>query len=525
MQSSTRSARIAFFSVFAASLAAPLTASAEERSSSPLTVVAMKLLPFGMDSSFEGQFDENFFNDYWKSNPEHAIALGHFDFAEHMTIPDAKSRAKSIGQLNKWLSQLHRFDPGSLDEMSRSDWVLLDNAFEAQRWALTEYRAWEWNPALYNVGAPFAIILNSDYAPLEQRLRTLLTRLGDVSSYYSTAKRNLAQPTREHTQLAIDENRHTLKILREDLAQRVAESSLRDNERALFNRRIAAAAIAIEDYVGWLQALEFQFDQRGARSFRLGRELYEQKFAYAVQSGSTAENLYKRALQEKELLLSRMDQLADVLWSKYSPNTAAPADRLEKIAHILAKLETQGTVAQPIAIALSASEPVDSVLDIHTHRSEQPQNAIRNYFGNDITHGGWSTYNALMGIEASSGTPEAWMLVSKTILGATNDTILDYSVHVLDMTEADAMQLLIRESFLSEDAARQRWHRAQLTSVQLVGNFAGFAEIYDLRESLKNEMGSRFDLARFNQQFQSYGCAPVKMIKDFMRPSLIAHVH
>ncbi len=75
-----------------------------------------------------------------------------------------------------------------------------------------------------------------------------------------------------------------------------------------------------------------------ARSFRLGRGLYDAKFAFDNQSGDTADALYARALAEKDLLLERMEGLADQLWPRYFPGDAAPSDTLEKIGRVIGRL-------------------------------------------------------------------------------------------------------------------------------------------------------------------------------------------
>ena len=46
--------------------------------------------------------------------------------------------------------------------------------------------------------------------------------------------------------------------------------------------------------------------------------------------------------------------------------------------------------------------------------------------------------------------------------------------------------------------------------------FAGFSEIYDLREKIKDEEGSDFDLKQFHETFLSFGSAPIKEIKKLM---------
>jgi uncharacterized protein (DUF885 family) len=84
------------------------------------------------------------------------------------------------------------------------------------------------------------------------------------------------------------------------------------------------------------------------------------------------------------------------------------------------------------------------------------------------------------------------------------------------MNESAARQLLVHDAFQSTEEAREKWRRVTLTSVQLTSYFAGYSAIYDLRERLKREQGAAFDLKRFNEQFMSYGSAPVSIIEQMM---------
>jgi len=52
--------------------------------------------------------------------------------------------------------------------------------------------------------------------------------------------------------------------------------------------------------------------------------------------------------------------------------------------------------------------------------------------------------------------------------------------------------------------------------VQLSSYFTGYTEIYALREELKKKEGQDFDLKAFNENFLSYGSAPVKYIRELL---------
>jgi uncharacterized protein (DUF885 family) len=313
----------------------------------------------GTDAAFRRQFGENFFDRYWQLNPDWAIANGYYKYADRLVVPDARARAAHLEQNERWTSELHRFDPNKLSPNVRADWQMLDNEFASTRWAITELREWQWDPAEYNVAEPFALLTSLDYAPLEVRLRTFLERLENVPAYYAAAKANIAAPTREHTQLAIEQNRGALAVFGKELEAQIAGSKLSVAERSMFNQRLAVARAAIEDYVAWLEALDAKLasGEVQARSFRLGRELYAKKFAFDIQSGETAEALYERALAEKEALLNRMALLSDLLWPKYFPNAAPPDDRLDKIVRVIAKLSEHHVPRENLVAAVKEQIP------------------------------------------------------------------------------------------------------------------------------------------------------------------------
>jgi len=555
------------------------------------------------DAAFRREFGDAFFDRLWQLNPDWAIAVGYYKYADRLIVPDDKARAAQLEQDERWLKSLHRIDPTKLSPNLRADWAILVNAFETDRWALTELRSWQWNPSNYNVADPFALLASLEYAPLEQRLRTILARLENVPAYYAAAKRAVANPTREHTELAIEQNRGALDVFGNDLERQAATANLTSAERQSFSRRLAAARAAITDYVNWLAELDARFvsGKEQARSFRLGRDLYGRKFELEIQSGETAEQLYARALEEKERLLTRMALLTDLLWPKYFPNAAPPDDRFERIGKLIMKLSERHVPPEQLVAAvkrqipeleqwvrdhnlidLDASKPlavretplykrgiagasIDSpgpydpgaptyynvtplddlsperaeswlreyndwmlpILNIHeavpghyvqlVYANRSPS-LIKSIFGNGAMIEGWAVYTERMMLESGYGDDKAefWLIYSKWNLRSVCNTILDYGVHVLDMSEADARDLLVRQAFQTPQEAADKWKRVQRTSVQLTSYFSGYAAIYDLRERFKRERGDAFDLKRFHEQFLSYGNAPVGVIRELM---------
>lgn len=150
--------------------------------------------------------------------------------------------------------------------------------------------------------------------------------------------------------------------------------------------------------------------------------------------------------------------------------------------------------------------------------SNQSPSIIKSIFGNGTMVEGWAVYTERMMLENGYGNnqKEMWLMYYKWNLRSTCNTILDYGVHVNNLSKEDAMNLLVNEAFQQTAEAEGKWKRVSVTQVQLCSYFTGFKEIYDFREELKQKEGDKFNLKQFHEKFLSYGSAPVKYIKELM---------
>jgi uncharacterized protein (DUF885 family) len=149
--------------------------------------------------------------------------------------------------------------------------------------------------------------------------------------------------------------------------------------------------------------------------------------------------------------------------------------------------------------------------------ANQSPSLIKSLLGNGAMIEGWAVYTELMMIEEGyNNSPEMWLMYSKWHLRAVCNTILDYSIHSLEMSKEEAMNLLKYQAFQEQAEADAKWKRATLSQVQLCSYFTGFTEIYDLRSELKEKKGEQFSLKKFHEEFLSYGSAPVRYIRKMM---------
>jgi uncharacterized protein (DUF885 family) len=583
----------------AAKVAAP--AKKQKTEVAPSEPVAQPIAERRQDRALDSM-SMQFLTALWRIDPEGGIEVGKFDAAAKLTVPDRDTRAKRLAFTDEWLEKFRKVKADQLSAKQRTDLALLINKLEKDRWRLTTFREYEWNPASYNVAQPLDLIMNTPYASKTQRLRTILKRLASVPDFYHAAQASVANPTHEHTLLALGQAPGTLVVLA-DLGKAAQESTLSAQEKAIFAQRIANAGTALLGWVEFLADLDkSQQQMQHARSFRIGKELYEQKFALEIQSASTAEQTYRKALAARDELLARMDGLADQLWDKTMGGVAKPADRTKKIGMVIDKLSEHHTTREnffpeirrqiPLLqdwvtshklLALDANKPLEvretpvyqrgvagasidapgpyrprdktwyNVTPMDGMNAAQAESSLREYndwmlqilnmheaipghyaqlmyanrspslvkslFGNGAMIEGWAVYGERMMLDAGYGdnAPEMWLMWCKWNLRSVTNTILDYSVHVLGMTQEQAMDLLVRQAFQTRTEAEEKWRRVQLSSVQLTSYFSGYSEIMALRDRRKQELGERFDVRQFNEQFLSYGNAPVKVIGELMQ--------
>ncbi|RZJ57450.1 MAG: DUF885 family protein, partial [Hymenobacter sp.] len=177
------------------------------------------------DARFD-RFKDQFLLDLWRQNPDYASAMGFHKYDSLLVIPDATQRRSEAAFVTKNLGALAGFGLDSLSPGNQIDYRLLANELRAQRWYADTLKSWQWNPAGYNLGATVGDLLNGRHYPLDRRLRNISDKLTQAPAYYAAAKANITGPTREHAELAVQQNQGGLAVFGPALADSVRKSTL-----------------------------------------------------------------------------------------------------------------------------------------------------------------------------------------------------------------------------------------------------------------------------------------------------------
>ena len=291
----------------------------------------------GKDDAAFTVYENSFLNGLWKLNPDWATSVGYHKYDSLLVIPNDQSRDKMITFSKVQIDSLSRFEVNTLSEANKIDYHLMQTQMESIQWNLQQLRAYQWDPSSFNVIGTFAYILNEHYAPLPKRLRSFFQRMANIPAYYKEAEKQIKNPVAELTSLAIDQHLGGVSVIEKDFADSLKKSNIPQAEQKLMLDRAKVSAETIKSFAEWLKALK----NDRPRSFRLGKELYQDKFKYDIQSESTPQQIFNSAVERKKYLHREMAKISRQLWPKFFGTNPIPSDSLELIAKVIDTLSAK----------------------------------------------------------------------------------------------------------------------------------------------------------------------------------------
>ncbi|MDR6940480.1 DUF885 domain-containing protein [Mucilaginibacter pocheonensis] len=291
----------------------------------------------GKDDAAFTIYENSFLDALWKLNPDWATSVGYHKYDSLLYIPNEQNRQKMMDFAKVQIDSLSRFEVNTLNEANKIDYKIMQNQLEYAQWQIQQLKAYEWDPSSYNVIGTFAYILNEHYAPLTKRLRNFYQRMLNVPLYYKEAEKQIKNPVAELTSLAIEQNLGGLDVIEKDFADSLKKTNIPKAEQKQMTDRAALCAQAIKGYADWLKALKNDHP----RSFRLGKDLYEDKFKYEIVAANTGQQVFNAAVKRKKYLHGQMAKLSRQLWPKYFGNKTMPADTLGLISAMIDTLSSK----------------------------------------------------------------------------------------------------------------------------------------------------------------------------------------
>jgi uncharacterized protein (DUF885 family) len=145
----------------------------------------------------------------------------------------------------------------------------------------------------------------------------------------------------------------------------------------------------------------------------------------------------------------------------------------------------------------------------------------RSVFGSGVFAEGWAVYVTQVMIDAGYGADDPALRLNhwKYFMRAVTNTLMDIRIHTGDMSEDEAMAMMVEGGFQERSEAVEKWSRARLSSTQLCEYYLGSVEMTELEREARRRAqanGSEFAWRPFLESVISHGTPPMSVIRDIL---------
>ncbi|WP_224366628.1 DUF885 domain-containing protein [Hyalangium versicolor] len=219
------------------------------------------------------------FQDTFRRNSTQATQAGIHSYDGELRGFTPEERAAYVAQLQAELKALpQQVDRTALPPLDQADYDILENHLRARILEIDTIRAWERNPNSWLSTASIAVfqLINRDFAPLDERMRSAVSRMKQIPAVFATAKATLKDTPKLWTEIAIMQAQGTRGLYADTLPKAFAPVQDAALQEA-FRQEQARCLAAIDDFIRFLREEHLP---RSKGDFAIGEDLYRQKLQY-----------------------------------------------------------------------------------------------------------------------------------------------------------------------------------------------------------------------------------------------------
>jgi uncharacterized protein (DUF885 family) len=486
-----------------------------------------------------------------------------------------------IAQQRKFFSdfrnRLAAIQQSSLSAEDRANYQIIDNQINLALLEFDSIQSYRHNPTVYVelIGNALFNPYVLEYAPIDVRYRHIIQRMRKIPALVDQAKANLIDAPEIWNRVAREENEGNLDLIDKTLRAKTPAVLKADYD--------GAAGPALDALRGLTKFLKDDLSKKTS-DWRLGKQKYDQKFAYTLVSGKKPEQVLAEAeaalknvrdqmakLVAPQTVKQALDKIAQQHTTAAGYMDQAKQDLVEATNFVREKhLVTLGSgknlqvIATPEFMrgiysvagfnAAPALEPqlgafywvtpiapdmpqarVESklreynrygMMEITIHEAmpghyvqfefanavePKSRRILRSVYSNGPYVEGWALYTQQMMSDQGfmNNSPELRLTMMKQLLRSIANAVLDIRLQTMGMTEQQALDLMINDTFQEKEEATGKIQRAQLSSCQLPMYFIGWRGWLDTREAYKMRKGAAFDLHQFHDAALKESAVPL----------------
>lgn len=217
-----------------------------------------------------------------------------------------------------WRVLFHKETPvASLGPEDAADWRLIDDQIALNLLELDRIQNFRHNPTVYVelLGSALFQPLTDDYAAEDVRLGDILSRIAAIPKFLDQARSELLDADPIFIKVAAEENDGNIDLINGTIANAVAGHA---ELKARFDQVAPPALKELKDFSGWLNSDLAK--RKTDRTWRLGKELYAEKFRLVMETDITPDQVLAEAQEAFTKTRAEMLELALPLHKQYYPD-------------------------------------------------------------------------------------------------------------------------------------------------------------------------------------------------------------
>ncbi len=227
------------------------------------------------DSEYEAVAEE-FIKGYFAARPLLGTAIGLHEYDGKITDYSRLALDAELSRLKRFEDRLRKFDLDKLSQRQSIDLRILQGAIRKEIFQREAMSIYERDPMVYARAADVNIYIKRNFAPLDDRVHSIVAIESQVPNILIAARTNLnAVLPKPYVELAIQIAKGSADFLRKNLVAAVAD--LKDERiRTEFLEANRKAAAALTDYAAWLERDKLP---KATDDFALGEDKFRRLLA------------------------------------------------------------------------------------------------------------------------------------------------------------------------------------------------------------------------------------------------------
>jgi uncharacterized protein (DUF885 family) len=218
----------------------------------------------------------------------------------------------------QWHERFHAESPlASLGAEDAADWQLIDDQIASSLLEFDRIQNYKHNPTVYVelLGSALFQPFTDNYAPENVRLGDIISRISAIPRFLDQARSQLADADPIFIKVAIEENDGNIDLIQTTFAGAVHSNA---QLKARFDQVAPPAVEALKSFSRWLQ--DDLAKRKTDRTWRLGKDLYAEKFRLVMETAITPDQVLADAESEVKKTRAEMLDLALPLHKQYFPD-------------------------------------------------------------------------------------------------------------------------------------------------------------------------------------------------------------